>query len=1064
MSRRSNRKSRTSGQQPAFRRSTDAEITKAAVPGIGSGAQTYTAQQVAALMNAGAAPQTTGSFNPLPRLDPQVAFGPGIALIPAAIDPARRDTGRPEPRFTEYPASSNLPGVTDRLVPWKVLRDAASAGGIPRRCIQIRKDEITTLEWAITISKAAVAKAQADSPSSSRADVEADLRKRLGPEIARCSAFWERPDPGQDEDWTDWVGKLLEEHLVLDALAIYPRKSYVGALHSLEIVDGSTIKVLRDYRGGKPLPPQPAYQQMLWGFPRGEYIADVDVDGNILNGYAPDTLIYKRRNVRTETPYGFSAVEQCLEDLDVWLRRRAWIRAEFTDGTVPSGLLRNLGANTWTPQQVLEYETALNDAWSGQTLERHRMRILPPGFELESQPDVAERYRPEYDLFLLKQLASHFATTIAELNFTEAGGLGSSGYHEGQADIKDRNATMPTYRWIQGLITGISHRHLGMPRELEFRILGLEVEDEAAADTVADARVKGGRMTFNEDRDRLGLPRYAFAEADMPIVVTSRGVIFLEGASKQAPPGETVTPLEAPPNRDADRDGVPDSAENEADTVPPEGAQAPAVAKADKPATGSDAIREEVRRQLSEDYPPDAMGWLADAAWSGPVKVPLAQVDFSNENSWQASHEPAKVAKFVKKISAGKMKPVILVKTPGSAKHIIIDGHHRSLAYRKLGLPVRAYIGRVKTRTGAWDEMHESQRTSPDLGSTKALPRAAKADAAEHAAQEAAAFRRWARRNPSPARPFTAHSLTKADAPPDIAGDPRIVFANPGGGSPKAGERPRQWPGWDRDLTTAALWAPRIQRSMKGALDARALAERWLGGQLVKADETDGGDDGEDPADYWVGDDNTANTDQWAVTAALAFLHRSGATLVPALAFLRLVWLEGYAIGNASATALLDGREKVSAWGWAEGDADAAGSTLTPQQRARFDQWALASSTWAQSIGGNRLDAVAQVLADGRGNTAAQLTAAIDAILTDPNWAMSVAVTELTRGSSAGAYDVYLAAGVQYRAWATAGDERVCDPCLNNEAADPVVLGGTWPDGSDGPPGHTRCRCAAVPV
>src|SRR5581483_1243407 len=114
-------------------------------------------------------------------------------------------SGRPEPRLNEYPVSSNLPGVTDRLVPWKVLRDAAASGGIPRRCIEIRKAQVSTLDWAISIAKTAVAQAEAEQPSSSRAEVEAALRKRLGPEIARCTAFWEKPDPLQDEDWTDWI-------------------------------------------------------------------------------------------------------------------------------------------------------------------------------------------------------------------------------------------------------------------------------------------------------------------------------------------------------------------------------------------------------------------------------------------------------------------------------------------------------------------------------------------------------------------------------------------------------------------------------------------------------------------------------------------------------------------------------------------------------------------------------------------------------------------------------------------------------------------------------------------
>lgn len=881
-----------------------ARIEKAQTPGVGTGATVYTAAQVKALLQSThLGGQVAGGFNPLPRLDPQVAFGPGLALIPAALDPIRQDTGRPEPRFNEYPVSANLPGVTDRLVPWKVLRDAASAGGIPRRCIDLRKSDVASLNWSISITKTAVAQAEADDPSASRASIEADLRKRLGPEIARCSTFWERPDPGQDEDWIEWISKLLEDHLVLDAVAIYPRMTYGGGLHSLEIIDSATIKVLRDYRGGRAGGGQAAYQQMLWGFPRGEYVADVDEDGTIRNGYSADTLIYKIRDKRSDSLYGHSAVEKCLEDLDTWLRRRAWIRAEYTDGAVPSGLLRNTMENSWTPAQVLEYETALNDAWSGQTLERHRLRILPPGFVLEQQADVAERYKPEYDLFLLKQLANHFSTTIAELNFTDSGGLGSSGYHEGQADIRERSATLPLYRWIQALITQISRRHLKMPPELEFRILGLEEEDEAAADAVAQARVQWARMTLNEDRDRLGLPRFEFPEADKPMIMTTRGVVFLEGAAKVAPPGETVGPVEAPPNTDANGDGIPD-------------------------------------RLQAED---------AD---------------------------------------------------------------------------------------GADDQQ------------------------AEAAKSEVAAYRRWAKRSPRGTRPFRCTVLTKADAPADLTDDTRIVFATPGGDEPgpKAGDQPVHWPGWERDQATAQAWVPHITKALKGSVDARGVAERWLSEQLVKSDAATA-----DPADYWTGGD-AGSSDPWDVTAALAFLHRHGITVVPAMAFLRLVWLEGWAVGHASAVALLDGREHVDAWGWAEGDADAAGRTV--QDREQFDQWARQSSIWATSIAAGRLKALAQALAAGgrAGDGAAQLSARIHRVLGDAAWARIVALTELTRGSSAGAVDTYRAAGVRYQRWQTSEGSTVCVRCSDFEEAGAIPLGEMWADDCDGPPAHTLCYCAVLPA
>ena len=135
-------------------------------------AATFTPQQVAALLASNSlGGQTTGAIVPLPRLDPQVAFGPGLPLIPGAIDPLNPATGRPQPRFNEYPVSSNLPGVEDRLTPWKVLRDAADVGGLARRCIEIRKNEIASLEWGITITRSAVEAARAKDPGRAPAEL-----------------------------------------------------------------------------------------------------------------------------------------------------------------------------------------------------------------------------------------------------------------------------------------------------------------------------------------------------------------------------------------------------------------------------------------------------------------------------------------------------------------------------------------------------------------------------------------------------------------------------------------------------------------------------------------------------------------------------------------------------------------------------------------------------------------------------------------------------------------------------------------------------------------------------
>ncbi|MFE7930742.1 phage minor head protein [Streptomyces sp. NPDC057456] len=888
------------------------QLNKAAGPSA-TGAVTFSPDQVAALLtNPRLGGQITGAFPPLPRMDPPVAFGPGVPLSPAAVDPPRPDSGRPEPRFNEYPVSSNLPGMSDRLIPWKVLRDAADAGGLPRRCIEIRKAEVASLGWTIRLTEKAIERAQEGSDEPDH-EVAAELRRRHSPVITRCMDFLERPDRGQGETAMDWFGKLLEEHFVLDALTIYPRRTLGGDLYALEVLDGSTIKPLRDHRGGRPLPPSPAYQQLLWGFPRGEFVADTDGEGSVLNGYRSDQLIYRRRNVRAHTPYGYSAVEQALEDLDVWLKRRQWMRAEYTEGTVPTGLVTNSGASGWTPSQIKEYETYLNDAY-GASGARHRLRILPPGMELGTQSDASERYKPEYDLFLIKLLAAHFDTTMAELGFTEQGGLGSTGWHEGQASVQRRKGTLPTVRWLQEVVTDILRLHCGMSVDLEFVFLGLEEEDEAAADAVDEARVKTGRLTLNEARDRAGKPRYDFPEADKPMLVTASGVVFLEGASSQAAPGKVIGP---PKGSEDQPEGPEDNEDQEQD---------------DEPGDGGDGDEE------------------------------------------------------------------------GSGR-----------------------------------------------------PEAVKA--------ELAAYRRWARRNPTPSRPFRFTVVTKADAP--TINTEVVLFADPagdGGARPKAPsgpdtDRARGWPGWKADRRAAAYWKPRIIKAMRGAVDARLLAERWIAhrGITVKADEPDlsgvqrtGGDDGH-RARPW--DD------------ARGWLDAQGVRLTDPLLIIRDVHADGYVIGERSANAVLAGHSTVDWSGWRPGDADAARLVHPTGAENGLKTLLDDSGITIRNVAANRMDRMARLLSDSlaRGDNTDSLAGSIDHLLADPAWAERIAVTETARAISTASWFTYQANGIRLKSWLTAVDARTCAVCITDEAAGAIPIGSQFPSGHSIPPGHPSCRCALMP-
>lgn len=1071
------------------------------------------------------------SADPLPR-DPRDndLYGPGTALYPAPLDPVRPDSGRADPRGYEYGVSWNLRLGGEKLIPWHVLRDAADNIDIIRDCIRVRKRHLRNLKWSWTVSPEVIQEAYQKDPRRGQDDIAAELREKYAPEIKRLTAFWTNPWRGHLKSLGQWINMLWEEYLVLDAIAIYPERTYGGDVYRFRIIDGSTIKPLLNYQGNTPEGGHPAYQQILYGFPRGEYLATVtqDQDGqDVIDGGLPsDQLFYFREDTRSNTPYGSSPVEQALIAARLYLKRQGWMMSEYDDGTAPVTWLipEGSGAEELDFRQRRKWEDALNDELSGHTAARHRIKVTPPGFKPETVPNEAERYKPEYDLHLIKLMATKLSVTIAELGFTEAKGLGSSGYHEGQEDVQDRIGRRPDTEVLSEIIEGLSRDYLGAPPELVFQLTGLEAEDEAAQDQVAQNRVGTARMLLNEDRRRQGLPLYNFAEADMPMVITQRGVIFLEGASQQAAPGELIEPVQgpkqtAPPEgADASPDSGTDTqaANNSTETAKPAGGKpAPKDNQADttKAATlskeeagyrtgvdalhrcrncsmyrvsgdddsgtctlvkgiiagdavcdhwearstvagkaadptravaDSDSTADRVRAQLADDYPPDAMAWIDGAHWSGPESVPTADIDYSDAKQWQASSEPDKVARFTRKIRAGKLKPIILVNTPDDRRYIIIDGHHRALAYRQLGVPAMAYIGTVPTTAGPWDEMHASQRVSDDPDSTAGSGTGKSAAAA---GDEAAAFRRWLRKHTdrAPARPFRFEQLSQQAAleagllTPTQVGSV-AVFAKAGDAGPKASAR--SWPGWERDREIAAHYATRIRQALTAAVDMRVIADQWAQARNLTAKDAASQHD----AATWL---NTT-----AVPAAL------DAALT---AVLNEAYTEGYAIGDRSAIAMVTGA--AVDWGaWIPGDPDAARLVLGDDGLgAGLQQLLDNAGIRIKSLGSGRFDQLAQALAAALegGDSPDTLAETLAGILDAPQWAEMVAVTEINRAISASTLQIYGQMGVEAKDWLTALDDRVCPTiCEPNSEDGPVPLNGVFSSGVDAPPGHPNCRCA----
>jgi hypothetical protein len=281
---------------------------------------------------------------------------------------------------------------------------------------------------------------------------------------------------------------LLEDLLVLDAPAIYPRKTKGGKLYSLEPLDGATITRKIDGSGRTPLPPQPAYQQILKGIPAGDFTRD--------------ELIYKPRNIRTHKIYGFSPVEQTVFYVNLALRRDLSKMQFYTDGSTPDSIITT--PIDWNPDQIKQMQKFWDEILSGNTAERRKARFIPGGTAVINTKEGI--LKDEFDEWIARIASYAFGLPanvfIKQQNRATASTAQDQAVSEGMVPYLD---------WIQELIGQIIFRDFGYT-DLMLKWIDTKDPDlaqEAAIDLqnaqAQQIRIQSGVLDVNEVRVERGL-------------------------------------------------------------------------------------------------------------------------------------------------------------------------------------------------------------------------------------------------------------------------------------------------------------------------------------------------------------------------------------------------------------------------------------------------------------------------------------------------------------------------------------------------------------------------------
>lgn len=376
------------------------------------------------------------------------------------LNPPQPQVPSVEGRQFDFPAGFNLrltPRETEQ-VGFGTMRALADGYDLLRLVIESRKDQLVRFEWGIR---------------------PLDATKKPDERCTELERFFAMPD--REHAWQDWLRAIVEEMLVIDAACLYPRRTKAGGVYSFELMDGATIKRVIDNSGRTPMPPLPAYQQILKGIPAVDY--------------SRDELVYQPRNLRVWKVYGYSPVEQVITTVNIAMRRQVSQLSYYTHGSTPDLILSV--PKEWTPEQIRTFQGYWDSLLSGNTLSRAGTKFVPEGVSpLNTKEKVLQ---DAYDEWLARIICYAFSVSpqalLAMMNRATAEVAHASAMEEG---------LFPLLSWVKGLINRCivqfwGYTDIGFQWDIEEKV---SPREQAEIDEIyTRAQVK----TPDEVRSRLNL-------------------------------------------------------------------------------------------------------------------------------------------------------------------------------------------------------------------------------------------------------------------------------------------------------------------------------------------------------------------------------------------------------------------------------------------------------------------------------------------------------------------------------------------------------------------------------
>jgi hypothetical protein len=329
---------------------------------------------------------TDGVRGQISTVDPMAWMGPAQPM--ARVAP--RGT---QARIWDYRFGQNIDYTPKAFegYAFEVLRDLADGYSLLRSVIETRKDQVSRVPHSFSV------RTLPGEPPSKQKERQMDDKR-----IKFLDEFFSKPDG--IHSFSDWQRQILEDLFVIDAVSIAPRWRRDGQCYGFDVIDGATISLLVDETGRLPMPPDPAYRQIIKGMPA------VDMMIPDITYRKSDALFYYPRNVRPSRLYGFSPVEQLVLIVNIALRRQIHQLQYYTDGSIPDVFLQT--PEGMSEERMTQFEAMWNEKFAT-TQARRKANFIPFGTKVEFAKDP--KLKDEMDEYLARQVAYCFSVSPTAL-------------------------------------------------------------------------------------------------------------------------------------------------------------------------------------------------------------------------------------------------------------------------------------------------------------------------------------------------------------------------------------------------------------------------------------------------------------------------------------------------------------------------------------------------------------------------------------------------------------------------------------------------------------------------